>query len=100
MEIRRGALSSIQILVRDGVDPWTFDPAKAGELEAERKRVEEEEETARAVKAEEMARMEEERRRDMERRMSSSAAAGAGAERREEAPKVFQLETFDDDDSE
>jgi hypothetical protein len=92
-DIRRGALASIQILVNSGVDPWTFDPERSGELEAERKRIEEEDEKA---KGEEQARVEEERRREMERRMSASAAAGG--ERREEKPKVFQLETLDDDD--
>jgi hypothetical protein len=84
--IRRGALASIQILVDQGIDPATFDPEKSAELEAERKRVEEEQERAR---------LEEERRREMERRMSVS---GAAPERREEQPKVFQVETFDDDE--
>jgi hypothetical protein len=92
-DIRRGALASIQILVNSGVDPWTFDPERSGELEAERKRIEEQEEK---LKVEEQARMEEERRRERERRMSTSGAAGG--ERSEEKPKVFQLETFDDDD--
>jgi Vitamin-D-receptor interacting Mediator subunit 4 len=77
--IRRGALASIQILVDQGVDPSTFDPERSAELEAERKRVEEEEE----------------RRREMERRISVS---GSVPEKREEQPKVFQLQTFDDDE--
>ncbi|KUJ16999.1 uncharacterized protein LY89DRAFT_707382 [Mollisia scopiformis] len=91
--IRRGNLASIQVLLDQGVDPWTFDPEKSAELEADRKRIAEEEDMAREV---DKARVDEERRREMERRMSSSG--GAGMERREEAPKVFQLETFDDDE--
>ena len=90
--IRRGALASIQILVDQGVDLSTFDPEKSAELEAERKRVEEEQER---LREQERARLEEERRREMERRMSVS---GAVPERREEQPKVFQLETFDDEE--
>jgi Vitamin-D-receptor interacting Mediator subunit 4 len=89
--IRRGALASIQILVDQGIDPATFDPEKSAELEAERKRVEEEQE---ALREQERARLEEERRREMERRMSVSGVP----ERREEPQKVFQLETFDDDE--
>lgn len=91
--IRRGALASIQLLVDQGIDPWKFDPQKSAELEADMKRIAEEEENAREV---EKARADEERRREMERRMSTSG--GTGMERREEAPKVFQLETFDDDE--
>ncbi len=90
--IRSGALASIQILVDQGVDPATFDPEKSAELEAERKRLMEEED---AKREEERARMEEERRREHERRMSAS---GPRPERKQEQPKVFQLETFDDDD--
>jgi len=91
--IRRGALASIQVLLDQGVDPATFDPEKSAELEAERKRIMEEEDR---IRDEERARMEEERRRELERRMS--AGGPVGGERREERPKVFQLETFDDDD--
>ncbi|KAL3421103.1 hypothetical protein PVAG01_07548 [Phlyctema vagabunda] len=94
--IRRGALASIQILVDQGVDLESFDPARSAELEAERLRIEEENEKAREV---EKAGQEEERRREMERRMSISGQANAGR-REEEKPKVFQLETFDDDDDE
>jgi hypothetical protein len=90
--IRNGALASIQILVDQGLDPATFDPEKSAELEAERKRVMEEEDLKRE---QEQARIEEERRREMERRTSAS---GARPERVQEQPKVFQLETFDDDD--
>jgi hypothetical protein len=90
--IRRGALASIQILVDQGIDPATFDPEKSAELEAERKRFEEEQE---GLREQERARLEEERRREMQRRQSVS---GAAPERREEQPKVFQLETFDDDE--
>jgi hypothetical protein len=92
-DIKRGALATIQVLLDRGEDPATFDPERGAELEADRQRIADEEER---VLAEERARLEEERRRDMERRMSASA--GAGGERREERPKVFQLETFDDDD--
>jgi len=90
--IRSGALASIQILLDQGVDPATFDPEKSAELEAERKRIMEEEDNKRE---QEQARMEEERRREMERRMSAS---GARPERAQEQPKVFQLETLDDDE--
>jgi predicted Zn-dependent peptidase len=91
--IRRGALASIQVLLDQGVDPATFDPEKGAELEAERKRIMDEEDR---IRDEERARLEDERRREMERRMSVSGPIGG--ERREEMPKVFQLETFDDDD--
>ena len=92
-DIKRGALATIQVLLDRGEDPATFDPERGAELEEERRlKVEEEE----RVQAEERARVEEERRmRERERRMSGSLNAG---ERREERPKVFQLETFDDDD--
>jgi hypothetical protein len=86
--IRKGALASIQILLDQGVDPVTFDPEKSAELEAERKRVTEADDAIREQEREDT------RRRDLERRMSG----GPVPERREE-PKVFQLETFDDDDS-
>lgn len=92
--IRRGALASIQILVDQGIDLETFDPARSAELEAERQRIEEENERARE---EQKAKEEEERRREMERRMSVGATGGP-ARAQEEKPKVFQLETFDDDD--
>ncbi|KAH7385076.1 vitamin-D-receptor interacting mediator subunit 4-domain-containing protein [Cadophora sp. MPI-SDFR-AT-0126] len=86
--IRKGALASIQILVDQGVDPVTFDPEKSAELEAERKRVTEAEDAIREQEREDT------RRRELERRMS-----GGPAPERKEEPKVFQLETFDDDDS-
>lgn len=89
--IRRGALASIQVLLDKGVDPWTFDPEKSAELEAERVRIADAEEAERQKR-------DEERRMDMVRRMSMSGSGGAGEVRREEAPKVFQLETFDDDE--
>ncbi|KAK0121446.1 hypothetical protein ONS95_009740 [Cadophora gregata] len=91
--IRKGALASIQILVDQGIDPATFDPEKSAELEAERKRITEADD---AVREQERVEREDARRREMERRMSGS---GPAPERREEQPKVFQLETFDDDDS-
>jgi hypothetical protein len=91
--IRRGALASIQMLVDQGIDPWAFDPEKSAELAADMKRIAEEEDIQRDL---DRTRADEERRREMERRMSSSG--GAEMERREEAPKVFQLETFDDDE--
>ncbi|KAG4432199.1 hypothetical protein IFR05_012322 [Cadophora sp. M221] len=90
--IRKGALASIQVLLDQGVDPATFDPEKSAELEAERKRVTEADD---AMREQERVDREDARKREMERRMSSS---GSVPERREE-PKVFQLETFDDDDS-
>ncbi|KAL2060872.1 hypothetical protein VTL71DRAFT_8924 [Oculimacula yallundae] len=82
----------IQILLDQGVDPASFDPEKSAELEAERKRVTEADDAARE---QERADREDARKREMERRMSGS---GPVPERREEQPKVFQLETFDDDD--
>ena len=93
--IRKGALASIQILLDQGVDPSTFDPEKSTELEAERRRVMEEEDRARE---QERARSEEDRRRETERRLSVSG--NLPGERMTEKPKVFQLETFDDDDDE
>lgn len=90
--IRKGALASIQVLVDQGIDPASFDPERSAELEAERKRIVEEEDAAREK---ERVDREEARRREMERRMSTS---GPAPERRETQPKVFQLETFDDDD--
>lgn len=89
--IRGGALASIQILIDQGIDPATFDPEKSAELEAERKRIMEEDDLKRE---QEQARMDEDRRKAMERRMSD----GPRPERVQEQPKVFQLETFDDDD--
>jgi hypothetical protein len=92
-DIKRGALATIQVLLDRGEDPATFDPERGAELEEQRKRIVEEEER---VQAEERARLEDERRREMERRMSASG--NARGEGKEERPKVFQLETFDDDD--
>lgn len=91
--IRKGALASIQILLDQGVDPATFDPERSAELEEERKKVAEEKDRA---MEEQRVRVEEDRRREMERRMSVSGAAAAP--RGDEGPKVFQLETFDDDE--
>jgi hypothetical protein len=93
--IRRGALASIQILLDQNIDPATFDPEKSAELEAERERLAEEEDRARE---EQRVRMEEERRREVERKMSTSAASATPG-RPEERPKVFQLDTLDDDES-
>ena len=93
--IRRGALASIQVLLDQNIDPATFDPAKSAELEAERKRIAEEEDRARE---EQKVKAEEERRKDMERRMSVSGNAATAA-REQEKPGVFQLETFDDEES-
>jgi len=89
--IRKGALASIQVLLDQGVDPITFDPEKSAELEAERKRITEAED---AMREQERTEREEARRREMERRMSDSGPAPQREER-----KVFNLETFDDDDS-
>lgn len=93
--IRRGALASIQVLLDQGTDPATFDPERGAELEAERKRIEEEQE---AKRADERARVEEERRREMESRLSVSRSLSGEMKVETEMPKVFQLETFDDDD--
>ncbi|KAG4413504.1 hypothetical protein IFR04_013369 [Cadophora malorum] len=89
--IRKGALASIQVLLDQGVDPVTFDPEKSAELEAERKRITEAED---AMREQERTEREEARRREMERHMSDSGPAPQREER-----KVFNLETFDDDDS-
>ncbi|KAI1006067.1 hypothetical protein K3495_g2149 [Podosphaera aphanis] len=88
--IRRGALASIQILLNQGIDPATFDPEKSAELEAERKRIVEEEDK---LREDERLRLDEEQRMQRERRMGANHTT-----RREEQPKVFQLETFDDED--
>ena len=92
-DIKRGALATIQVLLDRGKDPSTFDPERGVELEEEWKRKQEEEDK---VQAEELARLEDDRRREIERRMSTSQSAVT--DRRDERPKVFQLETFDDDD--
>lgn len=91
--IRSGALASIQYLVNTGVDPATFDPEKTAELEAERKKAAEEEELQREL------RLEEERKKEAERRMSAAGPSMAALAHRDE-PKVFQLETFEDDEDE
>lgn len=90
--IRSGALASIQILINQGADPATFDPERSAELEAERKRVMEEEDSKRE---EEQTKQEEAVRKERKTWMSED---GARPERVQEQPKVFQLETFDDDD--
>lgn len=95
--IRKGALASIQVLLDQGTDPTTFDPEKSAELEAERKRIAEEEDR---MKEEQKAQMEEINRREMERRTSTSGPAATQSRVEAERPKVFQLEEFDEDDSE
>jgi hypothetical protein len=92
--IRKGALASIEILMNQGVDPAVFDPEKIAELEAERKRIAEEAERAMEEEQARYRRVEEERRRSVVGRGS------AGGERGGEQTKVFQLETFDDDEDE
>lgn len=91
--IRRGALASIQMLVDQGKDPATFDPAQSAALEEERNRQIEEEDR---LREEEQLRMEEQRRQEMARRMSVSQGAPAASAQRKQS--VFQLETFDDDE--
>ena len=88
--IRKGALATIEILRNQGVDPAVFDPEKVAELEAEQKRVAEEAERAMEEEQASYRRVEEERRRSV---------VGSG-ERGGEPQKVFQLETFDDDEDE
>jgi hypothetical protein len=95
--IRKGALASIQVLLDKGIDPTTFDPEKSAELEAERKRIAEEEDR---MKEEQRAQMEEIRRGELERRASASGPAAAQHRTEPDRPKVFQLEEFDEDDSE
>ncbi len=89
--IRSGALASIQLLVNSGIDPANFDPEKTAELEAETKRIAEKEELEREV------RLAEERKKEAERRMSV-AGPGASVPVHREEPKVFELETFEDDE--
>jgi hypothetical protein len=109
--IRRGALASIQILLNQGVDPATFDPARMEELELEKKRLEEEAELAKARQEEERARVraeQERERREVERKRRESAIAaggsGEGGERfeREMQQAVFTgldiLDDMDEDD--
>ncbi|KAH8656089.1 vitamin-D-receptor interacting mediator subunit 4-domain-containing protein [Tricladium varicosporioides] len=91
--IRRGALASIQMLIDQGKDPATFDPAHSAALEEERKRQIEEEDR---LREEEQLRMEEQRRQEMARRMSVSQGAPAANAQRKQS--VFQLETFDDEE--
>jgi hypothetical protein len=92
--IRKGALASIEILMNQGFDPAVFDPEKIAELEAERKRIAEEAERAMEEEQERYRRVEEERRR------SVVGSGSTGGERGGEPQKVFQLETFDDDEDE
>ncbi|CAD6501173.1 BgTH12-01427 [Blumeria graminis f. sp. triticale] len=92
--IRRGALASIQILLDQGINPATFDPEKSAELEMERKRI---------VEEEDRLRLEKERKQLLENPASAmppamTAATNIVPERRNTQPKVFQLETFDDED--
>ncbi|KAH8804651.1 vitamin-D-receptor interacting mediator subunit 4-domain-containing protein [Xylogone sp. PMI_703] len=91
--IRRGALAVLQDLQDRGIDPATYDPAKIAEQEEERRLAAEEEERQKEEKA---RAVEEARRLEMERRAADRATSFEG--RREEKPKVFQLETFDEDD--
>ncbi|RFU27035.1 hypothetical protein B7463_g9299, partial [Scytalidium lignicola] len=92
--IRRGALAVLQDLQDRGIDPATYDPAKMAEQEEERRLAAEEEERQKEEKAKAV---EEARRLEMERRASDRQPA-SGDVKREEKPKVFQLETFDEDD--
>jgi hypothetical protein len=108
--IKRGALASIQVLLDQGVDPATFDPERAAELEAERQRLETEKEAERErlelekereQEREMVKRIERERER-AERRESvgmPGSGAGVGAESK---PTVFMgldlLDDMDEDD--
>jgi len=95
-EIRRGALGKIKLLQDQGVDPATFDPAESAALEEQRKKMIEEEDQARG----ERQRVDEERRnQDAERRAIASSQAVGQSGGVTEKQKVFQLETFDDDES-
>ncbi|RKF77792.1 Mediator of RNA polymerase II transcription subunit 4 [Golovinomyces cichoracearum] len=96
--IRRGALASIQMLVNQGIDLETFDAEKFGELEAARK-----------LSINEKERQEEAQRPHLEseqipqiRKQVTDTAADSGSNLESKEPqtrtKVFQLETFDDDD--
>jgi Vitamin-D-receptor interacting Mediator subunit 4 len=105
--IKRGALASIQVLLDQGVDPATFDPERAAELEAERQRVETEKEAERErlelekERERERGRIEriERERERAERRESmgmSGAGSGVGAESK---PAVFMgLDLLDEDE--
>lgn len=97
-KIRQGALASIQLLRDRGIDPATFDPEKAEELEAERKRLEEEELAKREAEKAERQRLQAERQaREEARRRESMAAAPEAGEKRE--VKTFTgLDLLDDED--
>lgn len=94
--IRKGALASIQVLLDKDIDPATFDPEKSSELEAERKRIAEEEDR---MREEQKAQLEDINKKEMERRASASGLAATNRTE-QERPRVFQLEEFDEDDSE
>jgi len=96
-EIRRGALGKIKLLHDQGIDPATFDPAESEALEEQRKKMIEEEDEARVEKQ----RVDEEtRNQDNERRAMARAQAAGQPSGAPEKQKVFQLETFDDDEDE
>ena len=95
-DIRRGALGKIKLLQDQGIDPATFDPAESAALEEQRKKMMEEEDQVR----EEQQRLDEERRnQDAERRVIAGRQAAGQPGGAPEKQKVFQLETFDDDES-
>ncbi|KAI6244844.1 Mediator of RNA polymerase II transcription subunit 4 [Erysiphe necator] len=97
--IRRGALACIQVLINQGIDPATFDPEKSAELEAERKRIMDEEDQ---LRDEQRRQLETERTLQAERQ-AATAAPEAISDVNKALPaqtKVFQLETFDDDEDE
>jgi hypothetical protein len=101
--IKRGALATIQVLLDQGVDPATFDPERAAELESERQRLEAEREAERErleleKERERIERIERERERAGRRESGAMSGAGAGAGP-ESKPAVFMgLDLLDDMD--
>ena len=100
--IRRGALAQIQVLVDEGKDPATWDPAKAAQEEEERKRQEEEwEKKQEEERKAQMANMEQQARERAEATANLQAEGGqaSAALQRGEKKAYTGLDDLDDDDS-
>ncbi|KAG9245756.1 vitamin-D-receptor interacting mediator subunit 4-domain-containing protein [Calycina marina] len=93
--IRHSALNKLRVLLDQGIDPATYDPA-GNKAEEERQ---EEMKRQEAEMAREIADKEEERRKE-EHAVRVATVGQADAQPKEEKPAVFALETFEEDDDE